>query len=505
MSEQSDELSDHLTRFRALCSTIQDLQQAQGLLDWDQQTFMPRLGAEQRSHQLAALASVTHERITAPELGELTHQLSEQPNLDQDLRADLREVARERQRALRLPRDLVAERARVCARAQSAWEEALTRDDFQLFQPHLERVLQIVRQAAEAIRQDHASAYDVLLEEYEPATSEQALRQLFDELGPALTDLLQRIQGSAHKPDLSVLQGRFPIRAQEAFVLQVIERMGFALDAGRVDRSTHPFTAGTMWDVRITNRYREDNVVPAIFGMIHEAGHGLYEQGLDPKRYRDFSGGYCSLGIHESQSRLWENLIGRSRSFWRFHFEPLKQAFPGVLDRVQLDHWYTAINAVRPSLIRVDADEVTYNLHVVLRFQLESALIAGQLQVPDLPGAWREAMQRLVGLTPASDREGVLQDVHWSAGLFGYFPTYALGNLYGAQFLEAMRRDLTEMDELVARGELRPIKQWLNEHVHRPGRRDWAPQLCQRVTGAPLSPAPALRHLERKYGEIYRL
>ena len=498
-------MPDELERFRTLCRTIHDLQEAQGVLDWDQQTMMPRRGAEQRGNQLAALARVIHERLTSPPLGELVEALESRTDLDGDARADLREIRRERDRALRLPEELVAERARVCAMAQHAWEEALGEDDFGQFRPHLERVLAVMREVAGALRREGASAYDALLEEYEPGSSEAELRRLFDVLRPALTALLGRITGSPHAPDPALLQGSFPVEGQEAFAREIALRMGFDLAAGRIDRSVHPFTAGTRADVRLTNRYREDNVAPAIFGMIHEAGHGLYEQGLDPERFRDPAGGYCSLGLHESQSRLWENLIGRSRSFWQFHLPLLRRAFPGAFERVSLDELYGAINTVRPSLIRVDADEVTYNLHIILRFELESALLAGDLDVGELPGAWRERCQDLLGVAPATDREGALQDVHWSGGLFGYFPTYALGNLYGAQLLEAMRRDLPDLDEQVARGELLAIKAWLNEKVHRQGRRLLAPELCRQVSGERLSPAPALRHLEGKYAEIYRL
>jgi carboxypeptidase Taq len=497
---------DLANQFRRLSRTIHDLQQAQGVLDWDQQTMMPRRGTTQRGQQLAALATVIHEKLTAPKLGDVMTALEEKDDLDPLLQADLRELKRERDRAVKIPEELVAERARVCAEAQAAWENAYEGNNFALFQPHLEQVLDIVRRVTAALARDGASAYDLMLEEYEPGATEEQLRELFDGLGPTVTELLERILDTPleSRPNRDLLRGRFPVAAQERFLRKVIERIGFDFDAGRVDRSVHPFTAGTMNDVRVTNRYRESNLAPAIFGMIHEAGHALYEQGLDPERYRDPAGGYCSLGVHESQSRLWENLIGRSRPFWSFHLPLLKEAFP-ALAPVDLDAFLGAINEVRPSLVRVDADEVTYNLHIILRFRLESAMLSGDLDVADLPGAWKEQTQKLFGLQPATDREGALQDVHWSAGLFGYFPTYALGNLYGAQFLEAMRRDLTDLDEKIGAGELAPIKQWLNEKIHRQGRRYLAPELCERVTGAPLSPEPALSHLERKYGALYGL
>jgi carboxypeptidase Taq len=497
---------DTLTTLRRRWRTIHDLQEAQGVLDWDQQTMMPRKGAEQRGQQVSALAAVIHEKLVAPELGELLERAaSASTALDPATAADLRELQRARRRALRLPGELVAEPARVCALAQSAWEEAHAAGDFARFQPHLERVLEVTRQVAAALREEGATAYDALLDEYEPGMDEATLTALFDGLQPRLVALLERLQGAAHRPRTDLLEGSFPVEAQERLLREIVARMGFDLEAGRLDRSVHPFTSGTLRDVRITVRYREQSFLPAIFGAIHEAGHALYQQGLDPERFRDPAGSYCSLGIHESQSRLWENLLGRSRPFWRHFLPRLKAAMSGRLDALELDPFHEAINVVRPSLIRVDADEVTYNLHIILRFELERALIGGELEVADLPGAWSERTERLLGLRPPSDREGALQDVHWSAGLFGYFPTYALGNLYGAQFLAAMRGDLAGLDRLLAAGELEPVKRWLNDRIHRQGRIHLAPELCRRVTGAALSIDALLEHLEGKYAAIYHL
>jgi carboxypeptidase Taq len=498
-----------LSKLRQRWRQIHDLQEAQGLLDWDQQTMMPKRGAEQRGQQAAALATVAHEKLIAPELGDLLAAAEAETaggsDGDPDLSADLRELRRERERAVRLPAELVAEQARVCTLAQSAWEEAHTAGAFAPFAPHLERVLQVMREVAAALRNGEASAYDVLLDEYEPGMNEAALEQIFSDLRPPLVDLLGRLQGATHQVRTDVLRGHYPVKAQERFLRDLVARMGLDLEAGRMDRSVHPFTAGTLRDVRITVRYDEETPLPALFGAIHEAGHALYEQGLDPQRFRDPSGGYCSLGIHESQSRLWENLLGRSLPFWRFFLPRLKEAIPGALAGVALEAFHEAINAVQPSLIRVEADEVTYNLHIILRFQLERALVSGDLTVADLPGAWREQCANLLGLEPSSDSEGALQDVHWSAGLFGYFPTYALGNLYGAQFLEAMRGSLGDLDDLMTRGELAPIKGWLNEAIHRRGRRHLAPELCQQVCGAPLTSDALLQHLERKYTAIYKI
>jgi carboxypeptidase Taq len=300
-----------------------------------------------------------------------------------------------------------------------------------------------------------------------------------------------------------MLSRRFPVEGQRAFCLRVVKDMGFDLEAGRLDTSTHPFTNGTLHDVRLTNHYLEDFLPCAVFSAIHEAGHGLYEQGLDPARFRDPAGQNCSAGIHESQSRLWENLVGRSRAFWSHYYPLLRQALPGTLDDVSLDAFYGAVNTVALTLVRLEADEATYNLHILLRFDIERELMAGGVRTRDLPDLWRSKSKEYLGLEPPDDRTGVLQDIHWAVGLVGYFPTYALGNLYGAQFMERMRRDLPDLDERLARGELRAVKDWLNEHIHVHGRRWPAQDLCRRVTGEPLSTEPLMRHLREKYAGIY--
>jgi carboxypeptidase Taq len=282
-----------------------------------------------------------------------------------------------------------------------------------------------------------------------------------------------------------------------------MEDMGYDLTSGRLDRSAHPFTMGTLGDVRITTRYDERFLNMALFGTIHETGHALYEQGLDPSRFRDPAGCFCSMGIHESQSRFWENMVGRSKPFWAHYYPVLRETFPGVLDDVAPEDFYRAINVVAPSLIRVEADEVTYNLHIILRFELESAMISGELGVEDLPGAWNEKMQAFFGIRPPTDREGVLQDIHWSTGAIGYFPTYALGNLYAAQFAGKMREELPDVDEQVARGDLKAVKAWLNENIHRRGRLFLPQDLCRLVTGAPLTARHSIEYLNGKYGEIY--
>jgi carboxypeptidase Taq len=494
-------MSESLNLFYDKTRRILDLSLAQQALEWDQEVIMPPKGLQQRAHQLSALASAVHDGLTDPALGDLIGKLEADPGLDDLARADVREARRSFDRAAKIPGRLVAERVEACSLAQAAWEQAKPRNDFAAFRPHLERVVALTRELADAL--GGGNRYDALLEDYEPGMTEARLRVIFDDLKVRLVPLLAAIRGAGRSPDPAILSRRFPEQGQRAFCLRLLGDMGFDLEGGRFDVSAHPFTTGTLHDVRLTTRYQEDHLPGAVFGTIHEGGHGLYEQGLDPDRFRDPAGQACSMGLHESQSRLWENLIGRSRAFWSHYFEPLRAACPGVLDDVSSEAFYAAVNAVAPSLIRIEADEATYNLHIILRFDLESDLVAGRIEVRDLPALWRSKMKEYLGIEPDEDRLGVLQDIHWAGGLIGYFPTYALGNLYGAQFLEAMRRDLPDLDQRVARGDLGPAKDWLNRNIHVHGKRWSAEELCRRVTGQPLSAEPLMRHLQAKYADVY--
>jgi len=482
---------------------IFDLAQAQQALEWDQEVMMPPKGGTQRAHQLATLATVLHEKVTDPFYGELLDTLEDTADLDGRACADVREARRNRDRAVRIPPKLVAERTEACSLAQMVWMEARPKSDFAAFRPHLEKIVALTRDMAEAL--DAPNRYDALLDEYEPGMTEARLRIVFNDLRGRLVPLLKDIRGASRRPDPTLLTRRFPSEGQEAFCRRIVMDMGFDLEAGRFDVSAHPFTNGTLADVRLTTRYQENWLPCALFGAIHEGGHGLYEQGLDPERYRDPAGGACSMGIHESQSRLWENLIGRSLAFWCRYYPMLRDAFPGVLEGVPLEAFHAAVNAVQPSLIRTEADEVTYNLHILLRFDLESDLIAQRVEVKDLPERWNHKMKDYLGIEPPNDGQGVLQDIHWAAGLFGYFPTYALGNLYAAQFMEQMRTELPDLDAILSRGDLRTVKTWLNERIHVHGRFWTAQELCQRVTGQPLSAEPLMRHLDAKASATYGL
>jgi carboxypeptidase Taq len=475
------------------------------LLSWDESTYMPRHGSAHRGEQMGLLARLGHEMVTAPVVGELLTEVERSALVrdpESDAAANVREMRRNYDRAVKVPARLVEELARVSTTAQAVWREARKGNDFALFRPHLETLVKLLREKADAIGYA-ASRYDALLDEYEPGATATDVTALFAKLRGELVPLVQAILASGRKAPKHLLERDFPVDRQRLFGEAAAAALGFDFDSGRLDDTTHPFCSGIgPGDVRLTTRYNAHHFNESFFGILHEAGHGLYEQGLPAEHFGTPVGSYCSLGIHESQSRLWENQVGRSRPFWEHFFPRAVQAFAS-LRGVALNDWLWAINDVQPSFIRVEADEATYNLHIVLRFELEQAIIAGDLIVSDVPAAWNDKFAQLIGLKVEKDAQGCLQDVHWSFGGMGYFPTYTLGNLYSAQFMEAARRDLGDLDADFRRGDFSRLKAWLNEKIHRPGMRWRAGDLCRRVTGRPLDHAPLIAYLRGKYGPLY--
>jgi carboxypeptidase Taq len=476
------------------------------LLGWDERTYMPREGAAHRAEQMALLARLAHEMLAAPRMGRLLGEIegsSLVADPDSPAAVNSREIRRVYNRAVKLPKTLVEELARTTTRAQGVWQEARQKNDFTTFRPWLEKIVALKRQEAAAIGFDD-TAYDALLDEYEPGATTREIARVFAALRKELTPLLAAILDSGRAPRRELLQRDFPVDAQQEFGKEASAAIGFDFDAGRLDTTTHPFCSGIgPGDCRITTRYNPRFFNESFFGILHEAGHGIYEQGLDPEQVGTPLGSPASLGIHESQSRLWENQVGRGRAFWQQFFPRARKAFPEALRRVGLDDFVFAINDVQRSFIRVEADEATYNLHVVLRFELEQSLVSGDLAPADVPGAWNEKFEQSFQLTPPTDAQGCLQDIHWSMGGLGYFPTYTLGNLYAAQFMERARRDLGDLDNDFRRGEFGRLKGWLNEKVHRQGQRYRAPELCRRVTGKPLSHEPLLSYLRSKYTQFF--
>ncbi|MEW6742305.1 MAG: carboxypeptidase M32 [Planctomycetota bacterium] len=484
---------------------LADLGAVASLLEWDQETNMPPKGAAARGSQRGVLAGILHERFVSPELRELVESLRARlPELEPDQQVVVRETARDQDRAIKVPTDLVKAIAKLESESLHAWGEARKEGTFSTFAPFLERLLALKRQVAEAIGYEE-TAYDALLETYEHDMRCSILVPLFAELRQRLVPLVQRIvERGPVEPRFIV--GTFPTEHQRQLGQRVAEAMGFDFEAGRLDRSVHPFCQGLHpTDVRLTWRYDESDLRPALFGLIHEAGHGLYEQGLDAPHWGTPLCAATSFGMHESQSRLWENIVGRSRAFWRFFLPVAKEVFPASLSGCTLDSIYREVNVVRPSLIRVEADEVTYNLHIILRYELERALFSGDLEVADLPAAFNERMEQDLGVRPPDDTQGCLQDIHWAMGLFGYFPTYTLGNLFAAILWKQACRDITGLEDSIAAGHLLVLRDWLREKVHRQGRRYSAAELIERVAGHAPGVDDFASYLEGKFVPLYRL
>jgi carboxypeptidase Taq len=463
--------------------------------------MMPPGGAPARGEVLATLSRIAHDRLVDDGLLALLDELAPwvaELGEDDDAAAIARAVRRDAERARRVPSELAARITRATSEALPVWKRAREEDDFAAFAPYLERNLELRREYS-ACFPDAEHPYDALLDEYEPGMTTAAVRATFAQLRDGLVPLIAEAMAATAPPPL---RGPFDVTAQRALALEIVRSFGFDEQHWRLDDSVHPFSQSVApVDIRVTGRFSADDI-SGVFAVMHEVGHGLYERQQDPALARTTVGTGVSMGIHESQSRLWENLVGRSRPFWS-HWLPRAQEHLPALTGLDLDTFLRSINAVRPTFIRVDADEATYSLHIILRFELEVALLEGELAVADLPAAWNERMRELLGVEVPDDRRGVLQDIHWAFGDFGYFPTYALGNIAAAQLWEAAERALPSLADDLRRGELAPLRGWLAEHVHRVGRRLEPGELLQRVTGAEYDPAPLLRHLRAKLAELY--
>ncbi len=478
------------------------------LLGWDRETYMPRGGNQHRADQLSLLAGLTHEWATSPRVGEQLAELSESDPGDPDgpRAVNIREARREYNRATRLPQRLVEELSRVTSLAQQHWVDARKADDFAAFRPWLEQIVALKREEAQAVGFGEGVPYDALLDEFEPHTTTADVQAAFAPLRDELVSLVAAIRESGIRQPREILTREYPIPQQREFGRLASAAIGFDYSRGRLDETAHPFCSDIgPGDCRLTTRYDAAWFSGSFFGTLHESGHGIYEQGLDSDAFGTAMGQAVSLGIHESQSRLWENFVGRSRAFWQHFFPEAQRRFPTALTDVSIDQFYAAVNDVRPSLIRVEADEVTYNLHIMLRFELEQALISDDLQAAEIPGAWNDKFQEYFGLTPPSDADGCLQDIHWSAGLIGYFPTYALGNMYAAQFYNAADQQLGGLADMFARGDFEPLRTWLNTNIHRRGKQLPATRLVQVVTGETLSHEPLIAHLRNRFGPLYEL
>ncbi len=500
-------MTNKLTQLKTALAEIRDLQYIASIISWDQETYMPPQGARERGEQLGTLAGVIHERITSPKFAKLLEKAEKEvATFDPDsTEARLVKVTRrDFEKRVKVPARYYQELSETSAMAYEAWKSAREQDDFEKFRPYLEKIIGLRREYADYFR-PYEHIYDPLLDEFEPGLKTKEVQAIFEELRPHQVELIRQIS-SRPQVDDSALHQHFDEEKQWQLGVEVITKFGYDWQRGRQDKTAHPFTTSFgLNDVRITTRILPDYIGSALFSTMHECGHALYELGFDPALARTPLADGASLAIHESQSRLWENLVGRSYPFWEYFYPRLQALFPTQLGATTLDTFYKGINKVEPSLIRVEADEATYNLHIMLRLEIEIALITGDLDARHLPDLWNSKMKEYLGVVPTKNSNGVLQDVHWSHGYIGYFATYALGNLISAQWWQEIKKDIPNLDEQIRAAEFSELLGWLREKIHRHGAKFEGQELVKRITGSTISPQPYIQYLQKKYGEIYGL
>lgn len=500
-------MSEKLNQLKAILGEVSDLNRAASVLGWDQQVNMPPAGGEARGQQLGTLGKIAQEKFIADEVGKLLDDLKQELNgadPASDEAAMIRVASRNYDKAKRVPPSFVVEQAVVTSKAFEAWVEARSKSDFSIFLPHLEKVLELVHKYISFHpKADHP--YDTLLDDYEPGMKTADVKVIFDELRPQQVELIKAIAASKQVND-AFLHKKYNEKKLWDFGVEVVGKFGYDWSRGRQDKAPHPFeTTFSVNDVRITTRFEAENPMATLFSTMHESGHAMYEQGVNPEYERTPLESGTSLAIHESQSRMWENLVGRSLPFWEYFYPTLKKTFPSQLGNVNLKTFYKGINKVEPSLIRVNADEATYNLHIMLRLELEIAMVEGNVNLKDLPEIWNTKMKEYLGVTPPNDAKGVLQDIHWSGGSIGYFSTYALGNLVSAQLWEKINKDIHGLGDKIRKGDFSELLGWLRKNIHQHGQKFEPQTLVQNVTGSKITPAPYVRYLKKKYGEIYGL
>ncbi|WP_127585589.1 carboxypeptidase M32 [Paenibacillus koleovorans] len=497
-----------LAEFRNLIKKMKSYEEALGVMYWDLRTGAPRKGMENRSQVIGDLSGELFRMSVSEEMSGYLEQLLEPQTfeqLDEVNRKIVKECKKEYDRSKKIPPEKYQAYVVLTSQAESIWEDVKPKSDFAAFAPYLEKIVAYNREFIDLWGYT-GHPYNTLLDMYEPGMTVDQLDQVFGELRRKLVPLVSAIQQSPNKPHRSFLEQPFDIELQKKFSRYILNEMGYDFEAGRLDESAHPFATGlNPGDVRITTRYLPNDVTSALFGTIHEGGHALYEQNISPDLIGTPLCTGTSMGIHESQSRFWENMIGRSIGFWKRYYPQLQQHYPERLSKVPVEIFYRGINEVRPSLIRIEADELTYNLHIMIRYELEKELFSGTLEVQDLPEAWNRKYKDYLGVEPANDGEGVLQDVHWSGGSFGYFPSYSLGNMYAAQIRNTLKQQMPDFEDKIERGELLPIKEWLVERIYKYGKSLTPSEIIQSVTGEPLNPAYLVAYFEEKYKDIYRL
>ncbi|MCA0988398.1 carboxypeptidase M32 [Guptibacillus algicola] len=482
--------------------------EAIGLMYWDLRTGAPKKGAGQRSEVIGMMSSEVFNMSVSSEMKEFLSKLSEEDvmsKLDEKTKKTVEECQKEYDRNIKIPAEEYSEYVILSSKAESVWEEAKENNDFELFRPYLEKLVAFNQKFVEYWGYE-GNKYNTLLDLYEPGVTVDMIDRVFGQLREHIVPLVKKVVESKDKPKTDFLFEHFPEDKQQAFSLEILKKMGYDFNAGRLDKTVHPFATGlNPGDVRVTTKYDETDFRTAVFGTIHEGGHALYEQNISPDLIGTPLCSGTSMGIHESQSLFWENFVGRHKSFWQDNYDTLKEYSTGQFDDVSLDDYYRAINVAGPSLIRIEADEMTYALHIMVRYEIEKGLINGEIEVKDLPSIWNEKMEEYLGITPDSDANGVLQDVHWSGGAFGYFPSYALGYIYAAQIKHAIKKDLPHFDKLLEEGNLLPIKEWLTENIHQYGKMKKPVEIIKDITGEGLNAKYLIEYLENKYSDVYQL
>jgi carboxypeptidase Taq len=504
-----------LSTYKKLMNRAQDLivlSSAEAIIHWDMETKMPPKAVEQRSQQLALLSRISHKMGTSPEIGKLLDTILKSPeydSLDEVAKRNIYLTKKNYEEQTALPEQLVSDIAKQQAITVHAWKKAKKVQNFTVLKPELEKLIALSKQAAKILMKvkEAATPYDALLDDYEPKMTADAVAATFSQLQRGLMKFLEKIQSTQKQPDTSILCVRIPVEKQREIAQALTRTLGYDTASptagGRIDETEHPFTSGYYDDVRITTHYHPDNYASAIFSVLHETGHAIYEQNINPNWKYQPAGSPCSFGIHESQSRLYENIIGRSQEFWTHMLPKLKQITAPALANVNLSEFVFAINKVKPSKIRIEADEVTYNMHIIIRFQIETALFADKLEVTDLPEVWNQKYKEQLGVKVENDSEGMMQDTHWASGLYGYFPTYALGNIYSGQLIAALAKNIPDWQHRIAQGNLKDIKVWLIKNVHSRGDLYDPADLIRKITGKNLDAEPYLHYLEEKYSKLY--
>ncbi len=498
------EVKQKVEEFKEYLKKLEYLNSAIGVLYWDMRVGIPKKAVPYRSEVVGYLSTEAYKLETSDKMKEYIDYLSNVDGLDKVTQSMVENVKKNYEKTKKIPEDRNKEYIILTSEAESKWEEAKEKSDFAMFKPYLEKLVDFQKELIGYWGYE-GNMYDTLLDFYEPGFTVEKIDSIFSELRDAIVNLLNRIKESGHTTNIECLKGSFPKENQERLGLKILNEMGYDFEAGRMDVSVHPFTIGFHnKDVRITTGYIENDFTSSVFSCVHEGGHAIYEQNIADELIGTTLATGVSSGIHESQSRFYENIIGRSRAFWKHFYPDLIKEFP-QFEKVDFEDFYGAINTVRPSLIRVDADELTYCLHIIIRYEIEKALINGKVKVEDLPEIWNQKYKEYLGVEPENDADGVLQDVHWAGGSFGYFPSYALGNLYSAQFYAKMLKDIPDVMERVEKGDLKVVKDWLNENIHKHGAVYKPSELIKMVTGEELSAKYFIDYLNRKYSEVYGL